>query len=154
MCEKPLTCAVTVFAPVLVKAIACHPDWDESVLYSCSCVPLGTCDGSYGNVTVTGTANVVPCGVNANIGPKLTTPAGSGGAPALVCSIAIGVACASAPAGTTTSAPPLLTVPPAGPMPLGCGTGGDGSGDDPLPPQPARTRNRHASAMRMVAFSG
>jgi hypothetical protein len=32
MYEKPVTSAVTVFEPVLVGAIACHDDCEESVL--------------------------------------------------------------------------------------------------------------------------
>ena len=66
---------------------------------------------------VAGTAKFVPCGVSANMAPMSTAPAGSAGAPALLCVTETEVACASAPAGTTSCAPPgPSSVPPAAAM--------------------------------------
>src|SRR5688572_31840610 len=91
---------------------------------NCGSDPAGTLAGSNGSVTVTGTAKVVPCGVNANVAPIGVIPLGSGTALAAICVIAIGVLTASAPGGITTFVPfGPFTVPPAGPIPL-CGGGG------------------------------
>ena len=59
-------------------------------------IPGGTRPGSNGTVIDTGTAKLVPWGVNAKMGPEGTTPVGSGGNPLLVWVTAIGVDAESA----------------------------------------------------------
>ena len=62
---------------------------------------------------VTGDANACPCGVNEKT--SLSAVSESGGA-SLATATVIDVGASSAPAGTTTLAPPADTVPPAGPI--------------------------------------
>src|SRR5262245_7388689 len=89
---------------------------------------------------VAGFANAVPCGVNANTSPAATMPAGSAGAPVGFGVMTTSVLVVRAPAGITTLALPLVTVPPAEPMPLGggggAGAGAGGAGGPPPPPSP------------------
>src|SRR6185503_3421667 len=105
-------------------------------------------------VIVTGTAKVVPCGVNANIWPVAVNEVGNAGAPAVTTSMRMRVSLANAPAGITTLAPlGPVTVPPAAPITVPAGGGGGGVGADggdggdgggavpSPPPQAARPRN-------------
>ena len=66
-----------------------------------------------GTLIVTGDANACPCGVNEKT--SLSAVRESGGA-SLATATVIDVGASSAPAGTTTLAPPADTVPPAGPI--------------------------------------
>src|SRR5215831_11357389 len=135
-------------------ATGAHLVCPSSVLSSTRVVPLGTCAAVNGSVTDTGIANWVPCGVKAKMSPAACAPAGNAGAPSLLCAIAIGTSCASAPGGTTILAPwAVVTVPPAVPIMGGCACGGD---DSPPPPQAATSRlanQANARALRVAALS-
>ena len=67
--EKLVTSPLIVVVPNTAFGISCH--WFCAfVLSICGTTPAGIAAGSNGSVTVTGTANVVPCGVNANVVPN------------------------------------------------------------------------------------
>src|SRR5262249_58704529 len=103
--------------PENVAFATCSHWFCAFVFQNCGAAPAGTDAGSNGSVTVTGAANVVPCGVKANIAPDGGRPLGSGGAPADVGSISMCTSDASAPGGISIFAPlGPLTVPPAAPM--------------------------------------
>lgn len=94
---------------------------------------------------VTAESKGCPCGVNAKTWPISVTFPGSGGASDAT-STEIGIGADSAPAGTTTVAPPADTVPPLGPIvtvdetepsagasPAAPSCGEDDAGDDEHP---------------------
>ena len=114
-------------------------------------MPAGTDAGSNGRVIVTGTANVVPCGVKANIWPLAVNPVGSAGAPAEVSAMAIVVSVPSAPGGISTFAPfGPVTVPPAAPITTVTGGVPAPPSSLPPPPQAASVSTRPVAAKRKI----
>lgn len=82
-----MTCALTLLVPNAGLVTRSHCVWPLTVLRNAGETFAGTVAGSNGSVMVTGNANVVPCGVKANIGPMAVIPAGNAGAPEVITSM-------------------------------------------------------------------
>ena len=98
-----------------------------------------------------------PASAVLNIAPNAVTPAGSGGAPSLVCSTAMAVSAASAPGGISTwarapSGAPPVTVPPLAPTVTAAGEFESSSSD--APPHAARAAATVASSTDTNAMRG